>query len=146
MDGKDEQILEVLKENSRLSSQQISKKTLIPITTVHNRMKKLVTEEVIRRFTVDINPEKLGKTLAAYILITVDYKALKESKTSQHKLAAALKAHPEVEEAAMLTGASDIIIKIRVKDILQLDKFVTVSLRNIEGIEKTQTAIIMNEM
>ena len=65
MDSKDEKILEVLRENSRLSAQQISRKTLIPITTVHNRMKKLVTEGIIKKFTIDVNPVKIGKTLAA---------------------------------------------------------------------------------
>ncbi len=43
-------------------------------------------------------------------------------------------------------SGSDIIIKVRVEDIDNLDKFVTVDLRNITGIEKTQTAIILNEL
>ena len=34
-------ILEVLRENSKLSTQQIAKKTGLPVTTVHNRIKKL---------------------------------------------------------------------------------------------------------
>ena len=40
MDEKDEKILRLLKENSKSTTQQIAKKTLIPITTVHNRIKK----------------------------------------------------------------------------------------------------------
>ncbi len=145
MDSKDEKILNTLKENSRLSSQQISKRTAIPITTVHNRIKKLLSEGVIEKFTIKLNPKKLGKTLAAYILVTVDYTSLKRAKTSQHELVAKLKKHPLVEEAAMVTGASDVILKVRVGRIDELDKFVTVDLRNIDGIEKTQTAVILNE-
>jgi DNA-binding Lrp family transcriptional regulator len=146
MDAKDEKIIAVLKENSRLSSQEISKKTAIPITTVHNRLKKLVKENIIQKFTIQLNQKKLGKKVAAYVLITVDYKALKEAKTSQHDVAAKLKKHPGVEEVAMLTGTADIIIKVRVPSIDELDTFVTRQLRNITGIEKTQTAIILNEL
>ena len=41
IDEKDQLILEVLKENSTLSTSKIAKSTKIPITTVHNRIKKL---------------------------------------------------------------------------------------------------------
>ena len=44
LDKSDIKIIEILKENSKLSTQQISKKTAIPITTVHYRIKKLEKE------------------------------------------------------------------------------------------------------
>ena len=89
--------------------------------------------------------KKLGKELAAYILAFVDYKLLKQINLSQHDLARKLKKHELVEEADMVTGLADIILKIRVKDIDQMDEFVTKYLRNIEGIEKTQTMVVLHE-
>lgn len=146
MDEKDEKILRLLQENSKLTTQQISKKTLMPITTVHNRIKKLEKEGVIKKYTLELDNKKLGKNICAYIHITVDYKLLKEIKMSQHELAKKLKQFEFVEEAAMVTGGTDIIIKIRVKDIDELDDFVTKKLRNINGIEKTQTMVVLNEI
>ena len=146
MDEKDEKILKLLKENSKLSTQQMAKKILMPITTIHNRIKKLEKEGIIKRYTVELNNKKVGKNVAAYIHITVDYKLLKEIKISQHELAKKLKQHEFIEEAAMVTGGTDIIIKVRVKDIDELDDFVTKRLRNINGIEKTQTMVILNEV
>ena len=146
MDEKDEKILKLLRENSKLTSQQISKKLLIPITTIHNRIKKLEKEGIIKRYTLELDNKKLGKDIAAYINIVVDYRLLKEKNLSQHELARKLKQHEFVEEAAMITGGTDIIIKVRVKNVDQLDNFVTKYLRNIEGIEKTQTMVILNEI
>ncbi len=146
MDKKDEKILELLRENSKLTTQQISKKTLIPITTVHNRIKKLEKEGVITKYTIQHDHKKLGKNLAAYIQIVVDYKLLKEIKMSQHDLAKKIKQNEFVEEAALVTGGTDIIIKVRVKDVDELDNFVTKVLRNIDGIEKTQTMVILHEI
>lgn len=146
MDKKDEKILELLRENSKLTTNQISKKLLIPITTVHNRIKKLEKEGIIKKYTVEFDNKKLGKNLAAFIHITVDYKLLKEMKISQQDLAKKIKQNESVEEAAMVTGVTDIIIKVRVKDVDELDYFVTKHLRNIEGIEKTQTMVILNEI
>ena len=145
LDKKDSAILVVLKENAKLSTQQISKKTRIPITTVHNRIKKLEKEGIIKGYTVVLDNKKIGKPLAAHILVTVDYKLLKELKKSQYELAQQLLRHPCVESSAMITGASDIIIKIRAKDIDELNDFVTIYLRNVQGVEKTQTAIVLNE-
>ena len=146
MDKKDEKILELLRENSKLTTNQISKKTLIPVTTVHNRIKKLEKEGIIKIYTVEFDNKKLGKNLAAYIHIVVDYKLLKEIKMSQHELARKLRQNEFVEEAAMVTGGTDIIIKVRAKDIDDLDNFITKYLRNIDGIEKTQTMVILHEI
>ena len=146
MDDKDEKILGLLRENSNLTTHQLSKKLLIPITTVHNRIKKLKEEGIIKRYTLELDNKKLGKTVAAFINITVDYRLLKQMKLSQYDLAKKIKQHESVEEAAMVTGGTDIIIKVRVKSIDELDYFVTKHLRNIEGIEKTQTMVILNEI
>ena len=128
-----------------MTTQQISKKTLIPITTVHSRIKKLEKEGIIKKYTLELGHRKLGKNISAYIHIVVDYKSLKEIKMSQHDLAKKLRQYEFVEEAAMVTGGIDIIIKVRVKDVDELDNFVTKKLRNINGIEKTQTMVILNE-
>ena len=146
MDRKDEKILELLRENSKLTTHQISKKTLIPITTVHNRIKKLEKEGIIKKYTLELDNKKLGKTIAAYVHITVDYRLLKELKMSQQELAKKIKQVESVEEAAMVTGGTDIVIKVRAGDIDELDEFVTKKLRNIGGIEKTQTMVILNEV
>lgn len=146
MDEKDEKILKLLKENSKLTTHQISKKHLIPVTTVHNRIKKLEKDGVIKRYTLELDNKKLGKTIAAYINITVDYKLLKEMKMSQQELMKKIKQDESVEEAAMVTGGTDILIKVRVKSMDELDNFVTRHLRNIEGIEKTQTMVVLNEL
>ena len=144
MDEKDEKILKLLKENSKLTTQQISKKILIPITTIHNRIKKLEKEGIIRKYTIELDNKKIGKNVSAYISLTVDYNLLQ--KTPQHELAKKIKNHDLVEECAMVTGGTDIMIKVRTSSIEELDDFVTKHLRNIEGIEKTQTMVILYEV
>jgi DNA-binding Lrp family transcriptional regulator len=145
MDPKDERIIDILKENSRLSTQQISKKASIPITTVHNRIKKLNREGVIKKYTVVLDNKKIGKPVSAYMLIIVDYKLLKQTNKTQYNLAKKLATHPAIEEASTVAGGTDIIIKVKVKDMDELDHLVTKYIRNLEGVEKTQTMIVLNE-
>ena len=145
LDKKDAAVLAALKDNARLSTHQISRKLRIPVTTVHNRIKKLEREGIIRSYTTVVDHKKLGRPLSAFILITVDYKLLKEIKRTQYELAQQLLKNPCVEMSAMLTGASDIILRARFRDMDELNDFITIYLRNVEGIEKTQTAIVLNE-
>ena len=145
MDEKDFKILDLLKENANLTTKQIAKKTLLPITTIHNRVKKMEKEGIIKKYTALLDDKKLG-TISAYILLTVDYKLLKEKKISQHQLSKRILAHKFVENASMVTGRHDIIIKVRTKNITEMDDFVTKYLRNIDGIERSETMIILNEI
>jgi Lrp/AsnC family leucine-responsive transcriptional regulator len=145
LDKKDLKILEALRKNARASTQKIARKTLIPITTVHNRIKKLEKEGVIESYTIKLDQKKLGKALSAYVTITVDYIELKKKKLTQHDLAKKLRKFSAVEDIAILAGGADILIKIHVADIAALDSFVTQTLRTIDGIEKTQTMIVLKD-
>ncbi|MBI2076652.1 MAG: Lrp/AsnC family transcriptional regulator [Candidatus Aenigmarchaeota archaeon] len=143
MDKKDIMILKELRGNGRLSAQQIAKKTKIPVTTVFNRVKRMEKAGVIKGYTVTVDEGKIGRNIAAYISITVDYNLLKRKGVSQQQLAAKLRQHEFVDEVDMITGTSDIIVKIRTMDMSQLNEFVTKYLRNVDGVERTQTSVIL---
>lgn len=146
MDHKDLKILEMLEKDAKLTSQQISKKTLIPPTTVHNRIRKMEREGIIRGYTVRLDHKKLGKGIMAFILLTVTYILPTGKKISQLDLARAINSLPEVEETHIVTGGMDIILKIRVKDMDELNNFVITDLRRIDGVENTQTIITLSSM
>ena len=90
LDEKDFLLLKILKENSKLSTKEISKKLLMPLTTIHNRIKKLERMNAIKNYTVNLNDKTLG-TLSAFILVTVDYNILKLRNTTQHELVKTIK-------------------------------------------------------
>ena len=146
IDQLDLKILHVLKANSKSSMNQISKKLLIPITTAHNRIKKLEKTGIIKNYTIILNNKKLGKDLCAFILIKIDYTALKSKNLSQQEVAMRLKSREEVEDAALITGLKDIILKIRAHNIDELNNFITKDLRNFAGVKSTETMIVLDEL
>jgi Lrp/AsnC family transcriptional regulator for asnA, asnC and gidA len=145
LDKKDLKILEILKENGDLTVRQIASRTLLPITTVHNRIRRMKSLGIIRRFTIEVDHRKMGKTLSAYVLVKVDSKYLKNMRMSQHDLAKDLKKLDFVERADIVTGSIDIIALIRVKDVEELDQVVIDRLRDVQGIESTETLVILRE-
>ena len=146
MDKKDKTILELLNENSKLTTSQISKKTTIPITTVHNRIKKLEKEGIITGYTLKLNYKKIEMPITAYMLLTVTYTSPDGKKLKQEDMAKTIKRLEEVEEVNIMTGITDILVKVRGKDIDQLNIFIIDKLRNIEGVDKTQTMLVLSEI
>ena len=145
LDKKDERVLEILKENSKLTTGQISKKIAIPVTTVHNRIKKLEKLGVIKNYTLNLDFKKLGYDIIAFILVSVTYNLPSGEKIKQEQVAQAIK-KIGAEEVYIVTGGTDIIIKVRAKNIDDLNDFVIKKLRSIEGIDKTQTMIVLQEI
>ncbi|MBW2963913.1 Lrp/AsnC family transcriptional regulator, partial [Candidatus Woesearchaeota archaeon] len=73
LDKKDLRILDELKADAKLTTGQIAKKLNIPVTTVHNRIKKLEKLGVVEGYTAKVDYKKLGKPITAYIMMTVMY-------------------------------------------------------------------------
>lgn len=142
LDKKDLKVLEILKENAKLTTSQIAKKTAIPITTVHNRIKKLERLGIIKNYTINLNFKRLSYDITAFILVTVAYHLPSGEKISQEKVAKQIK-KIGAEEVYIVTGSTDIIAKVRAHDIDELNDFIIRKLRNIKGIDKTQTMTVL---
>ena len=141
IDQKDLKILEILKENSQLTTRQIAKKTLIPPTTINNRIKKLKKEKIITKYTIEVDHEKLNQDFVIYILISVNLTILKEKKKTQHDIVNKLRSIGFIERADIVSGGTDIIAIIRVKDVKEFDRVLLEKIQVIDGIENTQSLI-----
>ncbi|MFH1683061.1 MAG: Lrp/AsnC family transcriptional regulator [Candidatus Woesearchaeota archaeon] len=148
IDEIDLKIIDVLKENCRLSTRKIAKKTLVPIATVYNRIKKLEAERVIKKYSVVIDNKKVDKPLAAHILINYDIS--RWGKESKERLRNELKKHlttlKGVETVDYITGRFDIHLKVRVKDMDELNGLLLDNLRNIPGIGQTESFFVLEEV
>jgi len=76
--------------------------------------------------------------LLAYILITV-------KSGSERELLKEVSEFKEVVEANLVIGENDVVIKVKVKDVSQLDKFLTDKLRVLPDIFLTTTMIITEQ-
>ena len=146
LDNKDHKILALLRENARLTTSEMAKELDIAQTTIHNRIKRMIESGVIKRFTVDLDRKKIGRGLVAYILCTVSYHTSRGQKIDQYEVARLVKALPEVEEVSIVTGENDIIVKVALRDVDELNHFIIYKLRNTEGIEKTRTSVVLSEV
>jgi len=145
MDKKDIKIITVLEENAKLSTKKIAKRVQLPITTVHNRIKKLEQQKIIKGYTVQLDYKQLGKGLSAFILISVDLKLLKTIKKTQYDIIKSLERISTIHKVNVVIGRADLIVHMRVKDLDELDKVLLGEIQLIDGISDTQTNIVLRE-
>lgn len=147
IDEKDYRIIDIIKENSHLSTYKISKKTGIPVTTVHNRIKKLEKEGIIKRYTVVLDYKKLGLPITAHILVHYHIEQwYHKPDEAREQLKKGLLKLPFVEEIKYITGSFDILLKVRMKDVDQLNSVLLDKLRHIPGIGQTETIFVLEDL
>ncbi len=72
IDELDKEILGVLEGNSRLSLRKIAELLEVSPSTVGERVDALIKNGVIKRFTVQIDPDELGLNCSLLVLLKVD--------------------------------------------------------------------------
>ena len=143
IDKKDLKVLEILTEDSSLSTHKISKKTLIPVTTVNNRIKKLRKHGVIKKYTIEIDKTKLGFNLSAYIFINISLAELKEAGMKTQDLIKTIRKNPLIESVEHVTGNIDIILKMHMRSVQELNDYVVNTLSTYKGVGKTNTLFVL---
>ncbi len=144
LDDKDWKIISLLQEHADYSTRQMAKRLLMPVTTVHHRIRKLRKQGIIKKFTVELDYGKTGRSFVAYVLISVNLEVLKKKRRTQHDLAREIRRIDEVERVDIVSGGTDMIALVRVKDVDKFDKLLLGRLQLIEGIKNTQSLIVIH--
>jgi DNA-binding Lrp family transcriptional regulator len=134
----DLQLLELLKENSKLPLKSLEEKLEIRSSTIHSRIKKLEQRGIISKYTLNIDNKQIGYPLVGFIMLTFDQT---QTSMDQAEIASNIAALPRTEEVHLIAGEFDILVKVRAKDIEDLGEFVTKDLKDIDGIGHSRTHV-----
>ena len=140
LDPKDLQILRIIQENCRLTSREIADKIDSPVTTVFAKIKRFEKLGLVSGYHAVLNANKLGAATTAFIFVSFAHKG--DRALSHRIVAKEIARFPEVQEAHIVSGEWDFLIKVKVKDVDAVGKFVVDELRLLRGIEKTQTCFV----
>lgn len=138
LDNKDIKIIEQLKQDSRASVRDIAASTNLRPSTVHLRIRKLVKDGVIEKFTVKLNNEKVQEDFIVFVLLRsekeIDNKIFKNN---------------AVKEVFGVTGEYDLIVKLKFPSINEFNDFI-IKFRKENELTRTltmvSTAVIKEEV
>lgn len=132
----DDEILKILKEDSRESFVDIGKKLKLSESAVRRRVKNLIDGQVIKKFTVEVGEQNSTK---AIVLISV------ESSMDTSKVSARLTKLEGVKIVYEITGQYDIAVIISAPNITEINGSID-QLRKVQGVSDTNTVIILRDV
>jgi len=129
-------ILEILQKDCRTPLEQIANKLGIPKSTVHYRIKRLETEEIIEGYYAKIDATKLGKDY-----ITISFIRAKYGPSYHEKVGKMVAQIPGVWAVYFTFGETDFIVLTRSdnrEDFMEkLEKIIS-----MQQIERTSTQVV----
>ena len=139
VDNVDLKILEILMQDAKKPYTEVAKKAFVSGGTVHVRMNKLEEAGIVEKTTLKVNYAKLGYDITAFIGIFLQKSALYD------QVMAKLKAIPEITNIHYTTGNYSMFTKIHCKDTNHLKQVLHDKIQQVEGIERTETMISLEE-
>ncbi|MFX0188166.1 MAG: Lrp/AsnC family transcriptional regulator [Candidatus Hodarchaeota archaeon] len=134
MDIIDLKILEELKQDSRISFNEISHKIGKTEATVRRRVKKLIEDGIIIRFTIDYEVNSKPKTRAT-VKIEPNFKDIKRILTELKKI-------DEINNIWRLSGDCGLFIMVEIPSLEQFNPLLEEKISQIEGIHIVETCFI----
>lgn len=139
LDEVDRAILRSLRQNARMSLQEMSRKSGISDATIQFRLKRMKANGVIERFTITANPAATGYAVTAIMLVQTD--------TERHdQTVSALAKIPEITEVYGILGEYDLFVKVWSASLEELNCLINDRIRSIEGIEDLHEMVVVERV
>lgn len=137
MDEFDRKLLAALKVDSQARYVDLGATVHLSAPAVHERVKKMKRQGILRRFTVDVDPAGVGFGVCAYVSINL----APGGACSESYLWA--EAFPEVEECHTIAGSADVLLKVRAATTKALELFL-VELSHQPDVAATTTTMVLD--
>ena len=118
LDRIDLRLLELLQADGRRPYAELGAEVGISGPSAHERVKKLEARRVIEGYAALVAPDALGYGVLAFTWLT------QAPGTGAHDLTADFADIPEIEECHHIAGEADYLLKIRVRDTLDLERII----------------------
>ncbi|MEM2908142.1 MAG: Lrp/AsnC family transcriptional regulator [Candidatus Hadarchaeales archaeon] len=136
MDSVDLKLLKMLNANARIPISKMGKEVGLSTSGVRRRIKLLERSGLIKGYTTIIDPKKLDRGLLAFVSVDIDFQGMQ-------KLISRLSKSHEVCELHRTTGGHNLMIKIRVKDLESLNKFIKENIYSFDPVKNVRTVVVM---
>jgi len=106
------------------------------------RVQRLLESGLIARQVALLEPEAVGLTVAAYVLVSLRTHGHNDVDRLNHDLIR----HEEIVELASLTGEADYLLKIRCRDMKHLSEFLNDRLMGHAEIATVKTSVVLDPL
>ncbi|MEM1581051.1 MAG: Lrp/AsnC family transcriptional regulator [Candidatus Bathyarchaeia archaeon] len=139
MDETDLAILKFLQDDASMPFTEVARRLKLSESTVRKRVEKMRRDGVIKKFTVVIEPSKIGLNIIAIVGIDVDPSKLLEISQKMCEIS-------ETKYVATSTGDHMIMVEIWAKDVKELARIISEKIGVIDGVKRICPSIILEKL
>ena len=139
LDDIDLAILKLLQQNARVTIKEISEKVHLSTTPVHERIKRMEENGVIKQYVTIVNGARVKKGL-----MVICYVSLRQhSKNAGGKFIKAITEMNEVIECLTISGEFDFMLKVVSENMDSYYDFHVNKLSQVENVGNIQSVFVM---
>ncbi|GAB6909113.1 conserved hypothetical protein [Desulfosarcina cetonica] len=135
LDRVDRRMVGLLQKDGRMPIVNIAKELGISETTARGRLKRLISEEIIKVVAVS-NPIRLGFEIVGNIKLSIDLK-------KRSSILEALKNIEALNYVALTTGGNDIDIEFIAGSLAEFKTLIFEKVSQIDGVNSVETSLIV---
>jgi DNA-binding Lrp family transcriptional regulator len=132
----EQELINLLKENSRRSVSDLAKNLGLSRATVQQGIERLERKGIIQGYTVKINPHYQQQQVSAYIMISII-----SQKTPD--IVRQIQKHPQLDMLCTISGQYDLMAMVTESTTEALDRAID-SIAALDGVEKTLSHIVLS--
>jgi DNA-binding Lrp family transcriptional regulator len=139
VDAKDLAILKILQKNARATVKEIAELVHLSTTPVHERIKRMEENGVIKQYATLVNPAKVKKGLMVICYVSLKH----HDKTAGAKFIDTINSLDEVIECYNISGEFDFMLKVVAENMDAYYDFHVNKLSQSENIGHVQSVFVM---
>jgi len=140
LDDTDRRILNLLVQDAKLPYSEIARQLHVSGGTIHVRMTRLEELGVVRGATLNLDLKKVGYSIEAFLGIYLLKSSFCDSVIAQ------LRGIAEVTSVHFTTGSYNLFARLACRDTQHLRNVLHDQVQQIEGVERTETLISLEEV
>ncbi len=143
LDRYDLKILAALQKDASISNQELADHIGLSPSPCSRRVKQLEEAGYIMRQVALLDPQKLGLTLTAFVMIGMD----RHTPDRFANFESAVRKCPEVQSCSLVTGMdADYQLRVVVQDMEHYQHFLLGTLTRIEGVSSVRSSFVLNQV
>jgi Lrp/AsnC family leucine-responsive transcriptional regulator len=142
LDSTDKKLLNLLQSDAKATVKQLSLQLELSQTAVHERIKKLERQGFILKYVGLVNRSAIDKNYMVFCHV----KLVQHTQEFLLRFEREVVALPEVLECHHVSGESDYILKICVKDMQAYREFMVNKLTGLQHIGSTHSSFVISEV
>lgn len=142
LDNTDLKILNELQHDGALSNAALAKRIGLSPSPCLARVKALESSRVIQRYVALASAAALGLGLTVFISISLQT----QEKETLAEFESHIAQHDDIMECYLMTGDSDYLLRVAVRDMAALERFILEQLSPIPEVEKIRTSFALKQV